>query len=205
MHCRSCTAHCPRAVWQCIAEVTLPTAHCPQVQCSEHTAHPIGGASLEPASYQRQPHGTRSAVRRSHQTPILLPFAVQSTAGDWKGHPAIRPAFHIVPCPPPRPPRVGRSVCSFRTLSPPPPPPYICWLEWVACAALALFWFVFWEHIPVVCPLLSPPRHYACVGMGVHVPPTPNPCARTQTEAPRMTRRQPSDPQPLPRCVGGPV
>ena len=26
VHCRSCTAHCPRAVWQCIAGVPPPAA-----------------------------------------------------------------------------------------------------------------------------------------------------------------------------------
>ena len=26
VHCRSCAAHCPQALWQCIARVPLPTA-----------------------------------------------------------------------------------------------------------------------------------------------------------------------------------
>ena len=56
VHCRSCAAHCPQAVRQCIAGVALPTAprqwgsalqelHCPlasgseAVHCRRSTAH----------------------------------------------------------------------------------------------------------------------------------------------------------------------
>ena len=59
---RSSTAHCPQAEGQCIAEVPLPSAVCPQVQCGE--AHTVQCG----AQHQALRHRTQSTDGAAQHT-----------------------------------------------------------------------------------------------------------------------------------------
>ena len=62
MHCRRSTAHCPQAVRTCIAGVPLPTAPCPQQQCSK--AHTVQ-CGAEHQAVRHHTEGTGGAARHA--------------------------------------------------------------------------------------------------------------------------------------------